>query len=137
MSAIEIIRNIRLASRVVGTKFELETGATIPQLLVLHSLDAGDKIQIQVSRETGIDRSTITNVVNRLAKAGYIKITDNPEDARVKMLHITASGKQQLRKLEKTLDKISGNKFGLSDQKADQLIELLANVSGVPESEAA
>ena len=129
MTTLDIIRNIRVASRTVSVAFEKETGSTIRHLLVLHALAEGDMIQSRVSELTGIDRSTMTGIVAKMEAAEYIKAQNVPHDNRAKSLHLTAKGRAHLEKLQAALEKLFGDRFGLPDRRASTLLNLLSTVA--------
>lgn len=134
MTTLDIIRRIRLASRAVSVGFEQQTGSTIRHLLVLHALHTeGDMMQGKASELTGIDRSTMTHVVNKLEAAGLVSSSVFPGDSRAKLLHLTAKGKDHLTRLSNAAESLFGDRFGLSDQRATGLLNTLTKVAGYVE----
>lgn len=130
MRTIDIIRTIRMTSRAISVPFEMETGHTLRHLLVLDALyRTGDLIQRQVSDQTGIDRSSMTTVINNMVAAGLVCRMAVPNDSRAKMLRITAKGKERLVEMRNTLDKLYGEQFGLSKQKTSTLKNLLHDIA--------
>jgi DNA-binding MarR family transcriptional regulator len=74
-------------------------GITLRQFSLLAALDAHDGAsQADLVGATGIDRSTLADMVGRMEKTGFVKRADSKLDARAKTLSITPKGK-------KTLDK--------------------------------
>lgn len=130
MKTIDIIRNIRTASRAISVRFEAITGSTVRHLLVLQVLhEYGDLIQSRVGEISGIDRSTMTTVVTKLVSEGLVRVDTVAEDNRAKLLHITAKGTERLAKLHEALDRLFGDQFGLADKQASSLVKLLTEVS--------
>ncbi len=70
-------------------------GLTSRQYLLLKSVAMHEGInQIGLTELTGIDRSTMTDMVGRLVTRGLISRSKNPFDARAYHVRITDSGQQ-------------------------------------------
>lgn len=89
-------------------------GFTLSQMLVLEAIrtSEGDKLPSQAALTLGadIDRSTLSDVVKRLAREGYAIRKDDKDDARAFCVGMTPKGaqlfahqRQRLVKVEKTL----------------------------------
>ena len=89
----------RAAARVDGSlDQQLATlGLTSRQFLLLKSVALRDGInQMGLTDLTGIDRSTMTDMVGRLIDRGLLSRTKNPRDARAYIVRITDSGRRQM-----------------------------------------
>jgi DNA-binding MarR family transcriptional regulator len=74
-------------------------GITLRQFSLLAALDAHEGAsQADLVSATGIDRSTLADMVSRMEKGGYVKRADSKLDARAKTLSITPKGKKALDK---------------------------------------
>lgn len=78
-----------------------KSGLTQRQFTVLETVsrNEGDS-QTALVRETGIDRSTLADVVNRLEMQGYLRRERSETDARVNFVFLTASGRDILVKAQ-------------------------------------
>ena len=88
--------NFRMISRLITQKFNAVTipcGLQITQFGVLASICMCEGIAItRLSEKLVMDRTTLTRNIRPLEKNGYIKIGTG-KDQRVKILNITAKGK--------------------------------------------
>jgi MarR family transcriptional regulator, lower aerobic nicotinate degradation pathway regulator len=94
---------IRRAHQIAVSIFLEETadyGVTTTQygaLVVLRAIPNLD--QVSLSRLVGIDRSTTALVVSKLTASGYLRQATDPKDKRRKMLVLTKSGHDVLRRI--------------------------------------
>lgn len=74
------------------------SGLTQRQFTVLLAVDQNDGIsQTALVKLTGIDRSTLADLVARLAAQGYVQRRRDKEDGRANTVRITTAGKKALR----------------------------------------
>ena len=67
------------------------------QLIILQLIDDLDRpSQTVVTEASGIDRSTLAEVVARLARLGLIRRVKSEKDSRAYVLSLTAEGRQKL-----------------------------------------
>jgi DNA-binding MarR family transcriptional regulator len=95
-----LLHLLHRANQVANSVFseELEgDGLTARQFIVLSALavDLGLS-QTHVASRTGIDRSTMTDIVRRLSRRGLVVRKRSKQDARVLVLTITTSGMNAL-----------------------------------------
>ena len=75
-----------------------EDGPTPRQFAVLLSVHQNPGIsQTDLVRMTGIDRSTLTEILRRLGRRGLIRRERQPEDRRTNALHLTGAGESAMR----------------------------------------
>jgi DNA-binding MarR family transcriptional regulator len=75
-----------------------QTGLTQRQFTVLAAVEQNDGAsQTELVRITGIDRSTMADVVARLAEQGYLQTRRARDDARTNSVRLTAAGRKALR----------------------------------------
>jgi DNA-binding MarR family transcriptional regulator len=71
---------------------------TVPQLMVLWAVDARSGCsQTALVESTNVDRSTLADLVRRLAKRKYLERRRTKEDARAYAVKLTEDGKALLR----------------------------------------
>jgi DNA-binding MarR family transcriptional regulator len=80
----------------------LSTGTMTPrQYAVLKALEAStEPSQTTLVEMTGIDRSTVADIVRRLVERGLVQRRRTRRDARMYALRLTAKGHQSLRSAE-------------------------------------
>ena len=77
-----------------------ETGVKLTprQYIVLCVLERRDRAsQTHLVQQTGIDRSTMTEVVKRLVAQGYLRRRRSPSDARAYDVRLTDKGREALK----------------------------------------
>ncbi|WP_196504678.1 MarR family winged helix-turn-helix transcriptional regulator [Aestuariivirga litoralis] len=75
-----------------------KSGLTHRQFTVLAAVDSFEgKSQTELVKVTGIDRSTLADVVARLMAQGYLQRKRSKEDARTNAIRLTPVGKKMLR----------------------------------------
>jgi DNA-binding MarR family transcriptional regulator len=74
------------------------SGLTQRQFTVLLAIDQNDGVsQTQLVKLTGIDRSTLADLVARLLSQGYLQRRRAKNDGRTNAVRITAAGKKALK----------------------------------------
>jgi DNA-binding MarR family transcriptional regulator len=77
------------------------TGLTQRQYAVLMAAERNENAsQIELVRLTGIDRSTLADLIARLTAQGYLQARRGREDARMNAVRLTAAGRRRLRAAE-------------------------------------
>lgn len=88
--------------------------------------------EVPVSRygaELGLARSTITNLVDRLERAGLVARLASPSDRRVTLVHLTTSGLEAMESRARIADSDLGRRlFALEDSDLVALAEILERV---------
>ena len=73
------------------------SGLTQRQFTVLTVVDGNEGIsQTELVKVTGIDRSTLADMISRLAAQGYLQRKRSKNDARTNRLRLTAAGRRAL-----------------------------------------
>ena len=91
------IRRITRAIDLHSKKLVKSTGLTAPQLVVLQSIrKEGRAKPSQIARDVILSQATITSIVDRLEKAGYVERIREPSDRRVVYVHLTEAGLNKL-----------------------------------------
>ncbi|GAA0549753.1 MarR family winged helix-turn-helix transcriptional regulator [Chitinophaga japonensis] len=135
----KIVRSINLESKRILKDF----GVSIPQLLCLTYLSKQEEYQLthrQLVQHLHLNSSTVTGIVNRLEKKGYIARLPKKGDKRVTNIAITAAG---IKVVESTPDllheKLSKHLQQLPDAQVKQIkksLDLLIDVLGIRELDA-
>ncbi|MBI2720058.1 MAG: winged helix-turn-helix transcriptional regulator [Rhizobiales bacterium] len=120
-----------------------KSGLTHRQFTVLLAVDANDgKSQTDLVKVTGIDRSTLADLVARLLAQGYLQRRRTKNDGRTNAIRITTIGKKILKTAQPGAEEVDRQLMALlanSDRKAfvDNLGALAAEMDKIEEREPA
>ena len=68
---------------------------TPPQYFVFNALWMGDGITIgELGERVSLDSSTLTGVIDRMERSGYVKRRPNPDDRRSVLVFLTAKARE-------------------------------------------
>ena len=82
-------------------------GITPPQLFLLRSLQRGDgRKPCELAGEVCLDASSLTGLLDRTEKAGFIERQKDPSDRRALRIFLTKTGRTRLVELEPLVKKI-------------------------------
>jgi MarR family transcriptional regulator, temperature-dependent positive regulator of motility len=100
MSKPSLLALLHRANQVATEHFDRELGdrkLTPRQIQVLATLAANEGAsQTLIVDLTGIDRSTLADIVRRLMKQGLLRRRRSKKDARANVMHLTEAGQQML-----------------------------------------
>ena len=120
-----------------------KSGLTHRQFTVLLAVDNNDgKSQTVLVKVTGIDRSTLADLVARLLAQGYLQRRRTKDDGRTNAIRITTIGKKMLKTAQPGADEVDRLLLSLvpgADRKGflDNLTILAAEMDRVEEKEPA
>ncbi len=78
---------------------------TTPQYLIFSALWAGDGITIgELGQRVSLDGSTVTGILDRMEKNGYVERRPNAEDRRSALVYLTPKAKEVGPKIIKFAD---------------------------------
>lgn len=105
-------------------------GLTLRQFSVLAALSGNEGVsQSDLVNATGIDRSTLADMVARMEAGGMIKRSDSKTDARAKSVSLTVKGKKAYDKALPAVTKADVALFAtLAKAKQDSLMQGLAGL---------
>lgn len=118
-----------------------KSGLTHRQYTVLLAVDANDgKSQTELVKITGIDRSTLADLVARLLAQGYLQRRRTKDDGRTNSIRITAVGKKMLKTALPGADEVDRQLLSLiaaSERKSfvDNLVILAAEMDKLEEKD--
>ena len=91
-------------ARKILLKFFQTTSLSQTQIFTIMTLSKKSPCQLnELSQRLQIAAPTVTGIVDRLEKSGYVKRTRDKVDRRVVNVDLTAKGKRIARKLKKTV----------------------------------
>lgn len=95
---------LRRAQQYADDLYKKEVGSgglTARQFTVLHAISEKEGLsQTDLVRRTGIDRSTLADMIARLTKKGFVARQRTKDDARANEVKLTANGKKALQSHE-------------------------------------
>lgn len=115
-----------------------DSDLTPRQLAVLMTVAENEGVsQTGIVDRTGIDRSTLSDIVRRLQKKGWVQRRRKKGDGRANTVTLTDKGRSQLRKAAPLVRKVDERILaGLPRRDGEQLIEQLATIVGELEARA-
>ncbi|MFC9970304.1 MarR family winged helix-turn-helix transcriptional regulator [Spirillospora sp. NPDC127200] len=83
-----------------------EAGARGYHYRILAALDEfGPASQADLGRRSNMDRSDVVAAINELVRQDHVDRAPDPDDRRRNIVTLTSAGRQQLRRLDRALDK--------------------------------
>ena len=135
----KIVRSVNIESK----RVEKEQGVSIPQLLCLQFLAEQENFKTNAAKLKAflnLNASTISGILRRLEKKGFISKLPKESDKRVTLISLTASGMDLLQSAPITFQqKLSEKLQALPPKKLQTIIEgidLLTQIMEVEELEA-
>ena len=77
-----------------------------PQYLVLKAIDRDKISQREIVNRTGMDKSTVTDVIRRLETAGLVERHGSEDDGRSKLAEVTRDGWKKLKQARHAARKV-------------------------------
>jgi DNA-binding MarR family transcriptional regulator len=131
----KIVRSINLESK----KIQKEHGVSIPQILCLKFLNESPNYQStqgEIRKFLNLNSSTVSGIINRLEKKGYLARLPKIGDKRVVNIALTSSGEKLLGILPALLhDQLSKNLQSLDDSELSRVQESLDKLVNLLEIE--
>jgi DNA-binding MarR family transcriptional regulator len=118
-----------------------KSGLTHRQFTVLLAADAHEgRSQTELVGMTGIDRSTLADLVARLMAQGYLQRRRTKDDARTNAIRLTPIGKKMLKQAQSGAEEVDRQLLAVlpnADRKTvlDSLVSLAAEMDRVEEKE--
>jgi len=126
VSIRKIVRSLNIESKGLQKDF----GLSIPQLLCLGHLENQTDFQSthkELMEFLSLNSSTITGIISRLEKRGYVARLSNSNDRRLKSITLTASGKKLLDETPNILhDRLSIKLNSLSEEQKNMIKDSLS-----------
>jgi DNA-binding MarR family transcriptional regulator len=92
------------AAQRIGEAFQVaakEHGIDMRAQLVLSALSQGNcRTQLRLGASLGLDKTTLTTVLDRLERGGFVQRRPDPADRRVRIPEITDAGRDLQRKVD-------------------------------------
>ena len=107
---------------------------TTPQYMVFNALWIGDGITIgELGQRVALDGSTITGILDRMEKSGYVERRPNAGDRRSALVHLTEKAREvgpQIIKFADELDESIRQRFSSADMAVFERV--LHDLAGPP-----
>ena len=101
---------------------------TMQQLKVLWLLSVHDAIGSQeLARNLGVTPATLSGIVDRLVAQGYVARTEDPDDRRVRRIHLSPTGRAAMEEIMDSGTKTQRRLFDRLDDSTLEMIETVLN----------
>jgi DNA-binding MarR family transcriptional regulator len=106
---------------------EKEIGVTPIQVMLLFFLRKSDGSSLtQISQGLMLENPTVTGLIDRLEKLGYVKRSDHPSDRRVYLVYLTEKGNKVAEKALPIVKKLNEQiKEGYSEKEIQDFKKVL------------
>ena len=106
---------------------EKGVGVTPIQVMLLFFLQKNDGSSLtQISQGLMLENPTVTGLIDRLEKLGYVKRSDHPYDRRVYLVHLTEKGNKVANKALPIVKKLNEQiKEGYSEREIENFKKVL------------
>jgi DNA-binding MarR family transcriptional regulator len=102
-----LITQLATYARRLASDGHAEVGAGPYHYRILAALqEYGTSSQADLARRGNLDRSDVVAAINELADQGFVERTPDPHDRRRNLVRLTRTGNQQLRRMDRTLDRV-------------------------------
>lgn len=103
-------------------------GLTSSQFFLLTALYEKNELPISVlSRKVGLDKATLTGVLDRLERDGFTERKADPEDRRAIRIHLTAKAEESRDELTELYHDNNGMFLSLLTQEEKEIFERVIN----------
>ena len=97
-TGLDVFHAVRALDRMLSAEFDRVDGPTLSQYIVLDQVERTPRAtQSALAVTTGVDRSTLSDILGRMSDHGWIMRRRNADDPRAYEVRITAEGSRQLR----------------------------------------
>lgn len=135
----KILRSVNLESK----RIQKEYGISIPQLLTLNYLKTCDDFKAthgNISKYLNLNSSTVTGIISRLDKKGYVAKLPHLKDKRITYVALTTNGANLLKRTPQLMHEqltVKLNKLSESQlQEIQSAFTLLIEVMDIDDIEA-
>ena len=97
------------------------------QVMLLFFLQQNNRLSLtQISQGLMFENPTVTGLIDRLEKSGYVKRSDHPNDRRVYLVHLTEKGNKVAKKALPVVKKLNEQiKEGYSKEEIGNFTKVL------------
>lgn len=125
-----LLHRLHRATQIAGDRFAKELrdkDLTIRQIVVLSAIAANQSAsQTAIVEVTGVDRSTLADIVKRLMMRGYLSRRRSKLDARAYAVELTDEGRRTLQAALPVLQRVEADLLAsLPARKREELADLL------------
>ena len=99
---------------------------TLPQILLLSTISDEGVDMSSLSKQMGVDNSTMTRLIDVLIRNGWAIKYKNKKDGRVVMVEITNKGEVLQEEIDKNIDKFGYEIYNsISQEDREEVMEIL------------
>jgi len=108
---------------------------TPPQYFVFNALWMGDGISIgELGERVSLDSSTLTGIIDRMERSGYVERQLNPQDRRSVLVFLTAKAREVGPRILKFADELDATlRHPFSQEEMDAFERVLRSLAETPD----
>jgi DNA-binding MarR family transcriptional regulator len=99
----EIVRlhwSIMTAMQLSSRHDWMELDMTMAQIKVLFTISQGEAVPVnRIAEYLGVGQPTASHLVDKIVRLGFADRSENPDDRRMKLVHLTQKGQEMVRRL--------------------------------------
>ena len=135
---LRALRSIMQSITIHSKKLYRDAGLTLPQMLCLRAIAASYDSEVtaaQVSRQVHLSPATVTGIVDRLERNGFVERERRSKDRRKICLNLTPKGEERLQTMDPSLqDRFLARLMGLDEAEQAQMLAVLQRIEGLLEA---
>jgi len=90
------------------------------------------RTQLEIGNHVGLDKTTLTAILDRLERNGHLIRTIDPQDRRVRVPELTESGRELVARIACIRDSIESCKLsGFTDEQREVFLLVLNSLAGL------
>jgi len=131
------LRRIMRATDQQAKKLARETGLTLPQFMILQTLNEADNATIgTIAQQINLTQATVTTIIDRMQARGWVTRHRNTTDLRKVNVRMTEAGRALLERGPSTLQDRFGERFAsLPEWERHAIVAVLQRVALLMDAE--
>jgi DNA-binding MarR family transcriptional regulator len=135
---LRALRSIMQSITIHSKQLYRDAGLTLPQMLCLRAIASSEDEEItaaQVSRQVHLSPATVTGIVDRLERSGFVERERRSRDRRKICLNLTPRGEERLQTMNPSLqDRFLRRLMNIDESEQAQILNALRRIEELMEA---